>query len=81
MSNISELFLYTRASCSACDTFKDELDKKGLHYHLIDIDNDLELKQRYGARIPVLVVNNIELCEGKLDTKSLSHLLTNPVSS
>ena len=59
-----EFFLYGKDGCSPCEDFKAAMDERGISYHLIGIDGDPELKQRYGARVPVLVAGNIEVCEG-----------------
>lgn len=71
-----ELFLYTRMQCHLCDELRSELDKQGLSYHLIDIDSDPELVHRYGARIPVLVADDTEVCEGMFDRQCLTALKT-----
>jgi len=35
------------------------------------IDNEPELEQRYGSKVPVLTINNDILCECFLDTEKL----------
>lgn len=67
MNKNTELFLYVKPDCGACEDFKSSLDKMGLNYHVINIDVDPELRHRYGARIPVLVANDREICEGQFD--------------
>ena len=79
MTKLIEFFLYGRKNCQLCDEMKLELDNFMSNYqyscHSIDVDNDPVLQQRYGARIPVLVQGNQELCEAKLDkTTLLQHL-------
>jgi len=69
-----ELFLYTRAACSACDDFRDSLDGRGIRYHTIDVDTDPELKHRYGARLPVLVAGDNEVCEGRYNEAAVTRL-------
>lgn len=78
-----ELFLYSRHDCGLCDEFKQAVEpfltEKNLRLRVIDIDNDLELKQRYGARVPVLVYKNVEICEVKPDLEAIqSHLSLAP---
>ena len=75
MNREIELFLYTRAGCTACDVFSEALDGHGLKYHTIDIDTDPELIYRYGARIPVLVAGDTEVCEGRYNKTAVSRLL------
>ena len=50
------LKLYTRSDCSLCDKAQALLAEGGLgsSYELVDIENDLELLERYGNQIPVL---------------------------
>jgi len=72
MNNNVELFLYIKPECTACDDFKSSLDEMGLEYHVINIEVDPDLKYRYGARIPVLVANDREVCEGQFDTDKLN---------
>lgn len=43
--------------------------------HLVKIDGNIELEQRYGARVPVLVAGNRELCQGKLNHSAVSNFL------
>jgi glutaredoxin len=77
MNKKIELFLYIKPECNACEAFKSALDERGFAYHVIDIDTDPELKHRYGGRIPVLLANDREICEGRFDPHSLqiSHFL------
>jgi len=70
-----ELFLYTRAVCPLCDVFRDSLDARGLAYHTIDVDTDPELKHRYGARLPVLVGGDFEICEGRYNDLAVDRYL------
>lgn len=48
-----EATLYTRPGCSLCEKMKQELLRRGYQLHEINIDNDPELKKRYGVDIPV----------------------------
>jgi Glutaredoxin-like domain (DUF836) len=76
---IRELYLYTAKNCPLCVEMQEQLEgllaTKNLAYHIIDIGGDLELQHRYGARIPVLVSGNKEICEVKLDLKALQTFL------
>lgn len=51
------------------------LPSNSVELHVIDIGDDLELRHRYGARIPVLVCANHEICEAKLDMLALQSFL------
>jgi len=70
-----EFFLYSKASCSACDVFKDRLEQDSILYYLIDIAADPELQQRYGARIPVLVADDTEVCEGVYNAQAITQYI------
>ncbi len=50
------VYLYSRSDCSLCDKAEALLAEGGFskHYEKVDIDDDLELLQRYGDQIPVL---------------------------
>ncbi|NKB37003.1 MAG: glutaredoxin family protein [Gammaproteobacteria bacterium] len=75
-----ELFLYSQQDCQLCDEFKKTIEpfltEKNVILHDIDIGNDLELKQRYAARIPVLVCGNTEICEVRVDQQALQSFLS-----
>ena len=62
-----EFFLYSKSECQLCDDFltgvRELLNPPAHVCHVINIDNDPDLQQRYGARVPVLVAGNTELCE------------------
>ncbi|MGY8815189.1 MAG: glutaredoxin family protein [Gammaproteobacteria bacterium] len=77
MSKAVEFFLYTKPNCSLCDILIGALDKKGVAVQVINIEVDSELMHRYGARIPVLVADDKEICEGSLDSESLDRFLAN----
>ena len=52
---ISEpLILYTRAECHLCDQAIRMLDRAGIQWRPVDIDEDARLEECYGLRIPVL---------------------------
>jgi ABC-type uncharacterized transport system ATPase subunit len=70
-----ELFLYSKSDCVLCDSLKSELDTNNVPYHLIMIDNDLELIHRYGARVPVLEAGNTLVCEGRLESEHLQSII------
>lgn len=75
-----ELFLYTRKQCDLCThmhrELRDILTEDDVIIHLVDIEGDGELIHRYGARIPVLVAGNNEICELKLDRQALDSYLS-----
>ena len=70
-----ELFLYSKTDCPLCDSFKTELDNHNIQHHVIMIDNDLELKQRYGARVPVLEAGSIVVCEAQFQQELIKKFM------
>ncbi|MEE9574680.1 MAG: glutaredoxin family protein [Gammaproteobacteria bacterium] len=74
-----EFIIYSRQGCHLCDVMKDELEamamsKKGT-IKLVDIDNDPDLKKRFNNQIPVLFVDDVEICHYKLNKKNLLRFL------
>jgi hypothetical protein len=51
------LVFYTRENCGLCDQAKALVDIGGLadRVRVVDIDADLDLIQRYGDRVPVIL--------------------------
>jgi len=76
---VQELILYSRENCHLCDEMVSELEDllKGSdnRYHVIKVNGDPELEQRYGARVPVLVGGNRELCYARLDREKVKSYL------
>ena len=76
---MQEFYLYGRENCHLCDEMLDELKDllqgSDSIYHVIKINGDPELEQRYGARVPVLVAGDRELCHIRLDRQSVRNFL------
>lgn len=54
MKTSEPLILYTRAECHLCDQVIRMLDRAGIHWRPVDIEEDAGLEACYGLRIPVL---------------------------
>jgi thioredoxin reductase (NADPH) len=68
------LKLYSRPGCQLCDELATELMPliEGFAaLEIINIDEDMELKKRYGLRIPVLVGGEQELSAFPLDVTAV----------
>ncbi len=50
------------------------MSKKGT-IKLVDIDNDPDLKKRFNNQIPVLFVDDVEICHYKLNKNNLLRFL------
>ena len=74
-----EFIIYSRQDCHLCDVMKDELEAmagfKTETIKLVDIDNDPALKKRFNDQIPVLFVDDVEICRHRLSKKRLLRFL------
>lgn len=70
-----EASLYTRPGCHLCDRLKARLRWIGrvrpLRIHEVDISGDPALEEKYGERIPVLVIDGVEVAEGSVTDEEL----------
>ncbi len=84
------LHLYFRAGCDLCEDMHIHLLELQPEYpfelHCFDIDADVELKQRFNTRVPVLIgispdqCTQTELCDYYLDQAGLlEYLRTYPI--
>lgn len=58
MSTPPHVTLYSRRECHLCDVMKAELERRGYHLTVVDIDTDRELKKKHGWDIPVAVLDD-----------------------
>ncbi len=70
-----QLTVYSRTSCHLCDEMVGGLRERGLEPEIIDVDRDPELASRYGLRVPVLVIDEEEICHFHLDAARLDRVL------
>ncbi|HIF51044.1 MAG TPA: glutaredoxin family protein [Thiotrichaceae bacterium] len=65
------LSLYSRAECHLCEEMLDALkqwqNRFDFRVNVIDIDQNSSLTERFAARIPLLALGDIEICEYFLD--------------
>lgn len=73
------LVVYERPDCGLCAEFWRELQGSGLvdgwPVKRIDIDTDQALVARFGERIPVLALGDIEVCQYFFDARLLAETL------
>lgn len=71
--------LYTRTGCHLCDDMEQELPGLATELdfitEIIPIDNNAELEQLYGTRVPVLAIGDEVICEYFLDKASLTQAI------
>jgi hypothetical protein len=65
------LTLLMRANCALCDHLVLALElmrhRYPFDYAKVDIDSDVQLVERYGVRVPVLLHGEVEICAGHCD--------------
>jgi hypothetical protein len=72
------LELFSRPGCHLCEELVEVLVpilRGRAELRVVNIDEDIELKKRYGLRIPVLAAGNIELSEFPLDVAAVEAYL------
>jgi hypothetical protein len=74
------LVLLTRAECGLCERLLLELDALRERepipaVTLVDVDADSSLQQRWGLKVPVLLLDGERVCEQRLDVPELLRLL------
>lgn len=72
------LTLYSRPDCHLCEVMAGQLEplvRGRAELRVVDISSDLELKRRYGLRIPVLAAPDEELCQFRLDRERVERYL------
>ena len=65
------LTLLTRPECGLCEDMLREIDVLRARHALppltlLDVDSDRELQRRYGLKIPVLLLDALPVCSGRL---------------
>ena len=74
------LTLYTKPDCSLCDEAAEALERvRGrapFHLEVVDISSDPELRERYGERIPVVLVDGEPAFEYIVDEAALENRLS-----
>ena len=74
-----KLTLYTRAGCHLCEELEQVLPELATELdfttEIISIDNNKDLEQTYGSRVPVLALGDDIICEYFLDMAALSETI------
>jgi thioredoxin reductase (NADPH) len=74
-----ELTLYVREYCHLCHEMRDALEplrvQHGFRLKLVDVDDDPELEERLGEKVPVLAADGRELCHYVLDPAAVGAYL------
>ena len=67
--------LYTRAGCHLCDDAEQLLLQYGIAPKIVDIDEDAELKTRFGMSVPVVEIGGRVRFRGRVNTVLLRRIL------
>jgi glutaredoxin len=71
-----EVIFYTKAGCHLCEEAQDMLEEVAEQrvYTLteIDIRSDMAVFELYRYRIPVIIINQTTLLEGRIDAQELA---------
>lgn len=63
--------LYSRTGCHLCEQMLEQLAAlpvaQGIEVEVADVDRDPALRERYGHKIPVLLLAGELVCHGRLD--------------
>jgi hypothetical protein len=63
--------MYSRPGCGLCEEMLEELAAlpaaQGIAVQVTDVDRDPTLRERYGHKIPVLLLAGELVCHGRLD--------------
>ncbi|MGH8253022.1 MAG: glutaredoxin family protein [Steroidobacteraceae bacterium] len=77
----ARLTLLTRPDCGLCEELLHELSALRTRVsaipaaQVVDVDSDPALRQRWGLKIPVLLLDGALVCSARLDTPELLRLL------
>jgi glutaredoxin len=69
--SVSALLLYSRPGCHLCDDARAVIERVGAPFEEIDIESDDALLAAYLERIPVVVLDGVELFEFFVDEGAL----------
>lgn len=71
--------MYSRPACGLCDEAREvvmaERERTPFGYREVDISGDDELELEYGVRIPVVLVDGVEVFEVRVDPAQLAEAL------
>jgi predicted thioredoxin/glutaredoxin len=70
-----QVVLVTRQGCHLCDQALAALRSLGLEPALRDVDADDELHRLYDWRVPIVLVDDLVVAEGKVDREKLRQAL------
>ena len=76
---MNTLILYQRDGCHLCEQMRAELEspreQHGFELRLCDVDSNPVWRERYGEKVPVLLIDEEEICHYFLDIEALDMAL------
>src|SRR6266704_5166569 len=75
LPRMPRILLVTRLGCHLCEEALSLLREGGVEPELADVDADEELFRLYDWRVPVILVDGMEVAEGKITPQSLTALV------
>ena len=70
-----QVLLFTRTGCHLCEEAEELLVRHGLAPLKIDVDTDPQLREKYDACVPVVVIDGKERFRGQVNEVLLKRLL------
>ena len=73
-----ELFLFTTATCPNCKIAKNELEKAGLHYTVMNVSDHRDLVDQYGIQqAPTLIIRRGQQVEKLVNASNIKRFASN----
>ncbi len=60
MARAQEIIMFSRPDCHMCELAAQMLEESDVPWYEVDIESDLELIRKHGARVPVLYRADID---------------------
>lgn len=70
-----DVTLYSRRDCHLCDVAKEVLQDAGITPHVIDVDSDPELRERYTNDVPVIFIGGREAFRHRINISVLRRMI------
>ena len=74
-----EVILYGRPDCHLCDAARQVIlplkSEFAFEFREVDVDTDAELQKRYGADVPIVLLNGVEAARHRVGREEFRALL------
>jgi glutaredoxin len=76
----ARVMFYTRAGCHLCDEAAEVVSAvcgpRGVDVEVVDVDGDVDLRERYGDEVPVVTVDGAVVGFWRIDPELLAQALS-----